>query len=37
MRAAAARVMTAGAVSLAATALAATFLGWFGPAPAAEP
>ncbi|MFZ0008872.1 MAG: peptide-methionine (S)-S-oxide reductase MsrA [Steroidobacteraceae bacterium] len=29
--------MTAGAVSLAATALAATFLGWFGPAPAAEP
>lgn len=37
MRAAAARVMTAGAVALAATALAATFLGWFGPAPAAEP
>jgi peptide-methionine (S)-S-oxide reductase len=29
--------MTAGAVSLAATALAATFLGWLGPAPAAEP
>ena len=37
MRAAAARVMTAGAVALAATALAAIFLGWFGPAPAAEP